>query len=354
MASHPLVDDVKKLAAFSTAIWQLEPHRKGLAPVAAGRGGPFNIDWEIHGDGPIKVVFICGLATLKSSYQRQTVHFGHNHGDRYSVLIMDNRGMGGSDKPLIRYKTSEMARDVVDVLDYVGWTDPRQVHVCGISMGGMISQELAYAIPGRLASLTLLSTAAKVESDEGLSFTQNLAARINMVWPRSLDDRMAYWTGRLFAPGFPDQPDNAIVPDVSSTLRVKPPSGGGPAYLKFQTNFERHVAQEIHKQEDTEAFTRKGFYLQLGASAGHHKTPAQLREIADKVGRDRILVVHGTLDRMISVGHGRRLVEHLQPASAHIIEGMGHAPVVEKYDWLAGVLEAHFANAEKLSGRAVV
>ena len=56
--------------------------------------------------------------------------------------MFDNRGMGESDKPLLRYTTSEMAKDVVELLDHVGWTQERNVHVVGISMGGMISQEL--------------------------------------------------------------------------------------------------------------------------------------------------------------------------------------------------------------------
>lgn len=33
-----------------------------------------------------------------------------------------------------------MAEDVLILLDYVGWTEPRGLHVVGISMGGMIAQ----------------------------------------------------------------------------------------------------------------------------------------------------------------------------------------------------------------------
>ena len=33
-----------------------------------------------------------------------------------------------------------MAGDVVVLLDYIGWTGHRELHVVGISMGGMISQ----------------------------------------------------------------------------------------------------------------------------------------------------------------------------------------------------------------------
>jgi esterase/lipase len=50
--------------------------------------------------------------------------------------------MGLSDKPLLRYSTSEMAKDVLEILDHLGWTAERELHVAGVSMGGMIAQEL--------------------------------------------------------------------------------------------------------------------------------------------------------------------------------------------------------------------
>src|ERR1700760_4322556 len=97
---------------------------------------------------------------MKTSWQRQTMTFGHDQGDKYSSLILDNRGelqsislfnqrinhllgMGKSDKPLMRYSTSEMALDVIEVIDHLGWTEERQLHITGVSMGGMIAQEIA-------------------------------------------------------------------------------------------------------------------------------------------------------------------------------------------------------------------
>jgi hypothetical protein len=38
------------------------------------------------------------------------------------------------------FRTSTMAEDVVCLLDHVGWTREREVHVVGISLGGMIAQ----------------------------------------------------------------------------------------------------------------------------------------------------------------------------------------------------------------------
>lgn len=83
-----------------------------------------------------------GLGGMKYAWQRQTKDLAHTKGDQYSSLVIDNRGIGDSDKPRFRYSTSEMAKDVVEVLDHIGWTRKRELQVIGISMGGMIAQEL--------------------------------------------------------------------------------------------------------------------------------------------------------------------------------------------------------------------
>lgn len=83
-----------------------------------------------------------GLGTFKTGWQRQTKDFGHDQGSKYSSLIFDNRGIGESDKPLGRYSTTQMAEDTLELLNHLSWTGKREVHVIGVSMGGMIAQEL--------------------------------------------------------------------------------------------------------------------------------------------------------------------------------------------------------------------
>lgn len=87
---------------------------------------------------------------MKGAWQRQTKDFGHTNGSKYQMLILDNRGSGESDAPKMRYSTSEMALDVLELLDHVGWTDERQLNVIGISLGGMIAQELVRTSPSLL------------------------------------------------------------------------------------------------------------------------------------------------------------------------------------------------------------
>lgn len=82
-----------------------------------------------------------GLGTLKSGWQRQTKDFGHDS-ENYSCLIFDNRGIGESDKPLGRYSTTQLAKDTLELLDHLQWTEQRSLHVVGVSMGGMTAQEL--------------------------------------------------------------------------------------------------------------------------------------------------------------------------------------------------------------------
>jgi hypothetical protein len=85
---------------------------------------------------------------MKYAWQRQTKDFGHTNGHQYSCLVTDNRGIGDSDKPTSRYSTSEMAKDLIEVIDHIGWTGKRELHIIGISMGGMIAQEMVSHVFG--------------------------------------------------------------------------------------------------------------------------------------------------------------------------------------------------------------
>lgn len=295
--------------AFNTVIWDLKPTKKGKCPVAQSRGGPIDIAYEIHGTGPRHLVWIMGLGAFKWYWQRQTIDFGHDRASMYSCLILDNRGMGESDKPVMRYSTSEMARDTFELLDHLGWTDERSVHIIGISMGGMIAQEMAYLDPERMASLSLVSTAARLKNTIG--FFENLRDRINIFLPKSLDKQIGEVKTR-----------------VSDSWLSQPDQDGD-----FPTNGDRFAAQELTKRRDTEGFTRKGFICQALAAGYHKKTPEQLKEIADKVGRERILVIHGTTDNLITVPHGEVLAKELggeaMGVTKKIFEGRGHYIPIE-------------------------
>lgn len=320
-----------------------------------------------------------GLGSFKSAWQRQTLHFGHEHADKYTVLTIDNRGMGDSDVPLMRYSTSEMARDAIEVLEHVGWLpqgtlsssssgssaaakeQQRTLHVIGISMGGMIAQELAYLVPGAISTLNLCCTAAAIENTT--TFWENMMQRAQMLIPKSLEESVRGAARNTFPPAYLLEPDTIHLPTPSPSTKVLPPQGAGTGtggesageYLHFDNNYARFVAGEMHKRLDSKHFTTKGFLLQLIAAGWHHKSPAQLREIGDRVGRERILVLHGTADRMISVPHGYKLREYLggdeSGLTAVIGEGMGHVPPLECTEWFHELMEERIRKGEALDGR---
>ncbi|KUJ23887.1 alpha/beta-hydrolase [Mollisia scopiformis] len=342
LAQRPTVAEILAHPSYPDTIWKLTPTQSGYLPVAAGRGGPFKINWEVHGSGPIKMIWIMGLGSVKTAWQRQTMHFGHENGEKYSSLVFDNRGMGKSDKPLMRYSTSEMAKDLIEIIDHLGWTAERELHVSGVSMGGMIAQELAYLIPERIASLNLISTAAAIENTT--TFLENMKTRVSMFLPKSLDRSVTDAARMLFSDAWLARPDDTIVPTSSTPNVVLPPSG---KYSMFTSNYERFAAQELSKRLDLEGFQKKGFMMQAVAAGWHRKSAGQLKEIGDKVGRERIMVLHGTGDNMISVPHGRKLIEMLKPGTAVIREGTGHVFMLEEWQFHNEMIEGMVEKGEK-------
>jgi pimeloyl-ACP methyl ester carboxylesterase len=199
-------------------------------------------------------------------------------------------------------------------------------------------------IPTRLCSLTLISTAAGLKNNVG--FFENLLNRTKMFIPKSLDRAVSDASASLFPDPWLDSPDETRLPQPG-TASVGFPSSGH--YSLFNTNYERFVAQEANKRLDPEAFPQHCFILQAIAAGWHYKSPQQLREIGDRVGRDRILLMHGTADRMITVHHGRELVEKLKPGQSFIIDDSGHVLLLEKTEWFDEIVGKFFIQTEQMA-----
>ncbi|CEG36833.1 serine protease family [Plasmopara halstedii] len=110
--------------------------------------------------GAEQVVLIAGFMQPKDTW----AHFidvlltkwnRKQRGVGLNILVMDNRGFGGTDAPFGMYSTRTMAEDILALMDHIGW---RSAHIVGGSLGGMIAQELALLDLRRVCSLTLVST----------------------------------------------------------------------------------------------------------------------------------------------------------------------------------------------------
>ncbi len=86
----------------------------------------------------------------------------------FRVLALDNRGVGKSSTPLPPYTTRQMAEDALAVLDAARVDS---AHVFGVSLGGMIAQELALRAPARVRRLVLGCTRASRSAGASMSLS---------------------------------------------------------------------------------------------------------------------------------------------------------------------------------------
>jgi 3-oxoadipate enol-lactonase len=89
----------------------------------------------------------------------------------FRVVCYDKRGHGLSESGPDRAEMADYARDLAALLDVLGIG---RAAIVGISIGGVIAQELLRQRPGLVAALVLCDTAAKIGTDE--SWDERIAA----------------------------------------------------------------------------------------------------------------------------------------------------------------------------------
>ena len=105
------------------------------------------------GDGP-PLLLIMGLGATHETWFAQRDAFAAAH----RVIAFDNRGAGRSDSPPGPWTIPDMAADAVGVLDALGIA---RADVLGVSMGGIIAQEMAIAYPQRVDRLVVAASFAR-------------------------------------------------------------------------------------------------------------------------------------------------------------------------------------------------
>lgn len=109
--------------------------------------------YECVGEGD-PVVLVTGFGADLFAWALQAPELSQNH----TVYMIDNRGVGDTDKPDGAYTIKMMADDTAGFFDAVGI---EKAHLVGHSMGGMIAQRFALDYPEKLRSLTLAATSCR-------------------------------------------------------------------------------------------------------------------------------------------------------------------------------------------------
>jgi pimeloyl-ACP methyl ester carboxylesterase len=129
--------------------------------------------YEVHGEGT-PLIMTQGYSGSSQGWKPELIQGLAN---QLKVIIFDNRGTGRSDKPDIEYSIKNMADDLAGLMEAI---DIPRAHVLGLSMGGLIAQEIALSYPERVQSLILCSTSCRLGHTIGthrdfLEFIENAA-----------------------------------------------------------------------------------------------------------------------------------------------------------------------------------
>src|SRR3954454_4831552 len=108
--------------------------------------GDASLWWDQSGSGEPPLLLIQGLGYTADMWYRIAPGLAAER----RVVVFDNRGVGRSSVPDNPWTVEQMADDAIAVLDAAGGG---AAHVFGVSMGGLIAQEVALRQPERVLSL---------------------------------------------------------------------------------------------------------------------------------------------------------------------------------------------------------
>jgi pimeloyl-ACP methyl ester carboxylesterase len=240
------------------------------------------------------------------------------------VIRFDNRDTGRSvtcPPGEADYTVEDMADDVAGVLDAYGVA---RAHLVGMSMGGMILQELALRHPDRARTLTLIMTTPD-PSTIGAAVAGTLA-------PDALPGPAPVVMALIKTPPSVDWSDADSV--IENTLATRRTLVG--TRFPFDEEGQRALAG---------AEVARALNIQ---SAGNHalavaRTPAwrsRLGEVAVPT-----LVIHGTEDPILPFPHGQALATEIPGARLEAMDGIGHELPEGEWDHVIGSILAHTGEA---------
>ncbi len=211
-------------------------------------------------------------------------------GAGFRVARYDHFGRGFSDRPDIPYTADLYDRQLLQLLDSLGWRDP--VDVVGLSMGGPVSAEFVTRHPERARSVTLVDPAAGTRG--ALPFFFRLPVVGQMLWQGIAVPTMADGQSSDFV-------EPAKWPDWAARYRVQTQYKGFGRALRST----------------------------LTANAGD-----VLDSVYARVGRSGIptLLIWGTEDSTVAITHAEGVRKAIPQAQYHPIERAGHLPHMERTD----------------------
>ena len=225
----------------------------------------------------------------------------------FELVLYDHRGAGRSGAPPPECTIAALAHDAAAVLDAL---DIEVAHVVGISMGGMVAQELVLSHPERVRTLTL-----------GCTFPGGPEAKMTDLGI----------VGALAEAILSGDPERALRAGYDVMI--------APEYAKDPANYALYA--EVAAQHPAPVPV---LMAQLQAIMGHD-TSARLGEIGVPT-----LVIHGTADRLMESVNGELLARLIPGARLELLDGAGHMFFWEQPERSALLVRAHASAAAEPAG----
>jgi 3-oxoadipate enol-lactonase len=260
------------------------------------RVGDIQLDCERAGSGP-PLLAIMGRS---GTYSHWDPSFLADLRRDFEMIVYDHRGVGASTRLDGPISIRQMADDAGGLLTAL---QIDSAHVLGISMGGMIAQELALGEPERIRSLAL-----------GCTYCGGPGSRHTS---REVVERVAL----AVQSG-----------DRERAIRASWEANVSPAFAADDGAWQRY----------REISLRRRVALQVIAAQTQacieHDTSARLGEIALPT-----LVIHGTIDQVLPVVNGKMIAELIPHAQLELFDDVGHLFFWERPERSAELLRAHAA-----------
>jgi pimeloyl-ACP methyl ester carboxylesterase len=235
-------------------------------------------EWGIDIAGSVPLLLIPGIPAVANDWTLLAERLAATR----RVVSYDNRGSGRSPVTPGPYSITQLAADGIALLDRLGI---QQADVFGMSMGGMIAQELALGWPDRVRRLVLGCTHA------GVKHAARPPREAGMAFAMETDD----WSERI----------RALAP------------------FAFSTGIDEDALEAFIQKKSNDVQDPEGYRAQIAAVLGHD-TKDRLREI-DKP----TLILTGDDDGVIPGASSDVLHEEIENSRLEVIPNAGHLFFIE-------------------------
>lgn len=234
-----------------------------------------------QGSGPA-VVMITGLGGRLQIWEPLAAQMKQD----YTVIRLDNRGMGSSGDLAGPYSVDIMGKDAADLMAALGY---ERYYVVGLSLGSFAAQALALQFPERVERLVLIGssaggTAHTVADGEVMAFWQTMGTM-------SPEDRALKGLSLSLHPSWREKnADTFQLWVIDSASHQAPPMSVQRQFMAAMAYNHAERAKEI-------------------------KTPT--------------LVLHGDGDRIVPVANAHTLHKLIPNSTLTILKDSGHIPIID-------------------------